>query len=254
MDEVIFAIIVVVILTLILTILFLFTIRRVNVLVRKNFIDKLQEYDFLVEDKENKIEELNKILETKREEEEYIIKSIEKLQAKKDEIEIEEIDVVIPKGADYQDEKMFEKYRKIKGVFNFSYENKIREFLDTYLDENNELYYIYLGIKENLTHKVVYKISTYNSEEQKIIINELLKDDIKQYVKDLIDVKKFSVAKFVNELETRIMQTDPKIYIYVSNVNLNFNHLDDQIETIYDENLTEGFKIKYKGKIYDYSI
>ena len=114
MDEIIFAIIVVVILTLILTILFLFTIRRVNVLVRKNFIDKLQEYDFLVEDKENKIEELNKILETKREEEEYIIKSIEKLQAKKDEIEIEEIDVVIPKGADYQDEKMFEKYRKIK--------------------------------------------------------------------------------------------------------------------------------------------
>ena len=45
MDEIIFAIIVVVILTLILTILFLFTIRRVNVLVRKNFIDKLQEYD-----------------------------------------------------------------------------------------------------------------------------------------------------------------------------------------------------------------
>ena len=70
MDEIIFAIIVVVILTLILTILFLFTIRRVNVLVRKNFIDKLQEYDFLVEDKENKIEELNKTLEAKREEEE----------------------------------------------------------------------------------------------------------------------------------------------------------------------------------------
>ena len=111
-----------------------------------------------------------------------------------------------------------------------------------------------MGIKENLTHKVVYKISTYSSDEQKIIINELLKDDIKQYVQDLINVKKFSVAKFVNELETRIMQTDPKIYIYVSNINLNFNHLDDQIETIYCEQLTEGFKIKYKGKISDYSI
>ncbi len=254
MDEIIFAIIVVVILTLILAILFLFTIRRVNVLVRKNFIDKLQEYDFLVEDKENKIDELNRTIEAKREEEQYIVTSIEKLQAKKDAIETEEIDVVIPKGADYQDEKMFEKYRKIKGVFNFSYENKVREFLEAEVDGKDDLYYIYMGIKENLTHKVVYKISTYSSEEQKIIINELLKDDIKQYVKDLIDVKRFSIAKFVNELETRIMQTDPKIYIYVSNINLNFNHLDDQIETIYDEKLTEGFKIKYKGKIYDYSI
>lgn len=254
MNEIVLAIIVVVILTLILTILFLFTIRRVNVLVRKNFIDKLQEYDFLVEDKENKIEELNKIIETKREEEQYIITSIEKLEAKKEQIELEEVDVVIPKGADYQDEKMFEKYRKIKGVFNFSYENKIRDFLEHEVDENNELYYIYLGIKENLTHKVVYKISTYSSEEQKLIINELLKDDIKQYVQDLINVKRFTIAKFVNALETRIMQNDPKIYIYVSNVNLNFNHLDDQIETIYDKNLTEGFKIKYKGKIYDYSI
>ena len=28
----------------------------------------------------------------------------------------------------------------------------------------------------------------------------------------------------------------------------------EKIETVYDESLTEGFKIKYKGKIYDYSI
>jgi hypothetical protein len=254
MNEIVLAIVVVVILTLILTILFLFTIRRVNILVRKNFIDKLQEYDFLVEDKENKVEELNKIIENKREEEQYIITNIEKLQAKKELIEINEVDVVIPKGADYQDEKMFEKYRKIKGVFNFSYENKIQEFLENEIDDNEDLYYVYLGIKEYLTHKVVYKISTYSPADQKIIINELLREDIKKYVKDLINVKKFSIAKFVNELDTRIMQNDPKIYIHVSNVNLNFNHLDERIETIYDETLTEGFKIKYKGKIYDYSI
>jgi hypothetical protein len=254
MNEIVLAIIVVVILILILTILFLFTIRRVNVLVRKNFIDKLQEYDFLVEDKEKKIEELNKNIENKREEEQYIIKNIERLQAKKDEIELEEIDVVIPKGADYQDEKMFEKYRKIKGVFNFSYENKIRDFLETEVEENDDEYYIFLGIKENLTHKLVYKISTYSPDEQKLIINELFKDDIKAHVKDLLNVKRFSIAKFVNELDTRIMQHDPKIYIHVSNVNMNFNHLSDKIETVYDESLTEGFKIKYKGKIYDYSI
>ena len=254
MDEIIFAIIVVVILTLILTILFLFTIRRVNVLVRKNFIDKLQEYDFLIEDKEKKIEELNIDIENKRKDTDDLEIKISKLLAQKEEIQIDDLDVMMPRGADFQDEKMLEKYKKIKEGFNFSYENKIKEFLKNEKIEEDDEYYVYLGIKENLPHKVIYKISTYNSNEQKIIINELLKEDIKKHVKKLIDVKKFSIAKFVNELDILIMQTDPKIYIYVSNVNMNFNHLNENIETIFDNTLTEGFRIKYKGKVYDYSI
>ena len=60
MNEIILAIIVVLILLLILVCLFLFTIKRVNILVKKIFVDKLQEYDFLIEDKEKKVEELNK--------------------------------------------------------------------------------------------------------------------------------------------------------------------------------------------------
>ena len=52
----------------------------------------------------------------------------------------------------------------------------------------------------------------------------------KHFFQDLINVKKFSVAKFVNELETRIMQTDPKIYIYVGDKRFNFNRLNQNIE------------------------
>ncbi len=254
MNEILLATIVVIVLLLILTILFIFTVRRVNVLVRKNFIDKLQEYDVLIEDKEKKIEDLNTDIENKRKDKEELDRKITRLQEQQEEFKKEEVDVMMPRGADYQDEKMFEKYKKIKAGFNFSYENKIREFLDTENIEESEDYYVYLGIKENLPHKVVYKISTYNSDEQKIIINELLKDDIKKYVQHLIEVKKFSIAKFVNELNTLIMHTDPKIYIYVSDRNMNFNHLHESIETIYDEKLNEGFRIKYKGKVYDYSI
>ena len=66
MNEIILAIIVVLILLLILVCLFLFTIKRVNILVKKIFVDKLQEYDFLIEDKEKKVEELNKDIETKK--------------------------------------------------------------------------------------------------------------------------------------------------------------------------------------------
>ena len=73
MNEIIIAIIVVVVLLLILASLFLFTVRRVNVLVKKVFVDKLQEYDFLIEDREKKIEELNENIEIKKNDKNNII-------------------------------------------------------------------------------------------------------------------------------------------------------------------------------------
>ena len=113
MNEIILAIIIVVLLLLILAVLFLFTVKRVNILVKKIFVDKLQEYDFLIEDKEKKVEELNLELETKRNEKEDLDQKIEKLMSKKDQFAVENNDVVIPTGADFQDDKMFEKYKKI---------------------------------------------------------------------------------------------------------------------------------------------
>lgn len=254
MNEIILAIIIVVLLLLILAILFLFTVKRVNVLVKKIFVDKLQEYDFLIEDKEKKVEELNLELETKRNEKDDLDQKIEKLMSKKDQFAVENNDVVIPTGADFQDDKMFEKYKKIKEGFNFDYEGKIIEFLNSGNVTNERDHYVYQEIRRVLTHKAIYKISTYNSEEQKMIVNNLFQDDVKALIKDLLEDKNFNIVNFVSKIDGLISITDPKIYIYVGDKRFNFNRLNPNIETIYDEKITEGFRIEYKGKIYDYSI
>ena len=80
MNEIILAIVVVVVLLVILASLFLFTVRRVNILVKKIFVDKLQEYDFLIDDKEKKIEELNGNIEIKKNEEKELEDLIKKLK------------------------------------------------------------------------------------------------------------------------------------------------------------------------------
>jgi hypothetical protein len=95
---------------------------------------------------------------------------------------------------------------------------------------------------------------TYQSHEQKLIINELLSDIEKEVLSNLIHKKKFNVVKFLDELDSLILKSDPQIKIYIGNENENFNYLNKNITTIYDENITEGFKIVYKGIIYDYSI
>ena len=56
MQEVFWAIGIVAILLIILIVLVSSTVRRVNVLVKNIFIDKLQEYDYLIDDKEKKID------------------------------------------------------------------------------------------------------------------------------------------------------------------------------------------------------
>ena len=254
MNEMILAVIVVLILLLILASLFLFTVKRVNILVKKIFVDKLQEYDFLIDDKEKKVEELNKNIETKKNEEKELENLINKLKLEKEDFKQEETEVVMPNGADYEDGNLLESYKKIKEGFNFNYEDKINEFLKSEVVEEDNKYNIYVNIRNYFSHKNIYKISTYNSNEQKIIVEGLLNDDEKQLLKDLFVKSKFNIVKFINRLDELIKKSDPKIYIYVANKNMNFDKLNSNIETIYDEKMTEGFKVEYKGKIYDYSI
>lgn len=254
MNEIILAIIVVLILLIVLACLFLFTVKRVNVLVKKIFVDKLQEYDFLIDDKEKKIEELNGNIEIKKNEEKELEDLINKLKIEAEDFKKEEVDVVMPKGADYEDGNLLENYKKIKEGFNFDYEEKIKKFLESEVTKDDGKFNVYLNIKNYFSHKTVYKISTYGSNEQRIIVNGLLTEDEKNLVKDLLDTSKFNIVKFINKIEDLIKNNDPKIYIYVSDKNMKFNDLDSNIETVFDEKLTEGFKVEYKGKVYDYSI
>lgn len=254
MNEIILAIIVVLILLIVLACLFLFTVKRVNVLVKKIFVDKLQEYDFLIDDKEKKIEELNGNIEIKKNEEKELEDLINKLKIEAEDFKKEEVDVVMPKGADYEDGNLLENYKKIKEGFNFDYEEKIKKFLESEVTKDDGKFNVYLNIKNYFSHKTVYKISTYGSNEQRIIVNGLLTEDEKKLVKDLLDTSKFNIVKFINKIEDLIKNNDPKIYIYVSDKNMKFNDLDSNIETVFDEKLTEGFKVEYKGKVYDYSI
>ena len=63
MGEILLAIGVVLILLSLLVIIFTFTVKRVNVLMKKTFVDKLQEYDYLIDDKEKKIDMLDRSID-----------------------------------------------------------------------------------------------------------------------------------------------------------------------------------------------
>ena len=65
MNEIIIIIAVIVLLLVILSFLLFFVTKRVNLLMKNTFVDKLNEFDFLIKDKENKISELNEEISNK---------------------------------------------------------------------------------------------------------------------------------------------------------------------------------------------
>ena len=59
MIDILIVIIVVGLLLLIMFLLVYYIVKRVNLLMKDNFIDKLTEFDFLIDNKEKKLEDLN---------------------------------------------------------------------------------------------------------------------------------------------------------------------------------------------------
>ena len=220
--------------------------------MKEVFVDKLKEFDFLIGDKEQKINKLNEDISNKNEE-------IKELEGKINELkefsqQTQKLDAVLPKVADLEDGDLLEKYKRIKENFNFNASEVLKMLVSSNSKNNSEIFKNLEKIKEKFTFDDIYEISTYQASEQLTIIKELLKDVDIKLVEDLFNKKKFNVKNFLAELDKRIDVYNPKIKVFVGDKNINYDNIDSNIETIFSDDITEGFKIEYRGVIYDYSI
>lgn len=253
MNEILIAIIIVAVLLLVLLLILTFMVKRINSMLKKIYVDKLQEYDFLINDKEERAIKLTSEIEEKEKIYEGLKNKIEddsvdgKIIKKKDE-------VILPTDTDYEDENILEGYKKIKNSFSFDKRRIISDFIEKNRDSDDKAYKVLSNIRSYFTYKTMYKISSYQMEEQRLIVNNLLNDEEKSYVSKLLSRKKFSVKTFVKRLDDLILNNNPTIIVYVGNKNENYDNLNACVKTVYDKNIVDGFKIEYKGKLFDYSI
>lgn len=255
MNEIAISIIVVAVLLAILTFLFIFISRKTNVLMKNKFIEKTEVFDFLIKEKEEKIESLDSEIEDKQKQINDFNEEIEKINQKKNsQIEESENVVLLPKSGDFEDKDTFENYKKIKDAFDIDPHKIINEFLKEKVEDENENHSTYCSIKKMFSYEVLFKISSYLPKEQLLIVNELLNEEQKKVVSPLLSTNNFKVVKFIEKLDNLIEESDPQITILVGNKKDNYDYMNKNIKTIYDENITEGFKIIYKNIVYDYSI
>ena len=252
MDEVVVIIIVIVVLLVVISLLLFYVTKRVNLLVKGIFIDRLQEFDFLLEDKEKKVNELNDSITIQKKQLKELEEKVSSLYDYK--LSRTSNTAVLPKFANLEDFSLLSSYKKIKDNFNFNVVEIIKRFVSNNNTNNNNLYNIYKKIREYFTYEVFYKISTFQSSEQFIIVKDLLSDEEREAVKSILVKYKFSIKKFVNDLDELLIKNSPQIIVYVGDKKASYDYIDSNVETIYTDSITEGFRIEYKGMVYDFSI
>lgn len=248
-------------------------IGRLNMNARKYFIDKLQDYDKIIDIKKKELEILEKKIQELEEKKEYMnkgateddiqevsefvapkqfvkSKEFEKPQVKQKE---EIYDIPTP---EFREEQFFNTYRSVKQKFDIDNEEIIKKFIEEHTDKKQQTKYSTLKkFKNYFDAETIYQCLTLTKEEQYDILQEVTKKREKQILElDKYQAKDFDLTKFLEDIDEKMRKMDPTIYVYVGDKNTKYEYLSERIKTSLYKNMIEGIIISYQGQIYDYSI
>jgi hypothetical protein len=221
------------------------TVKMVNDSSKKYFINTIKEYDEMIDKKNEKLSEINKKIENDKKTTEINEKYIQKEETY--------IDMKTPS---YIDENFFENYKKVNETFNIDKEKIIKNFIEKHVNQSDANYNkIYVELKKKLDFDTTYKlINMKDDEKQEYIIKNFTETEKKIVEEYKNKYKKIDIAKFKTYIDLQIDKTSPIIYIKVGNKYENYDKINPNIKTIYDEKVYTGILIIYKSKIYDYSL
>ena len=267
--------ILIVIMLVFIFILFKNIIKRMDENAKKYFVNKMQDYDYILEEKQAMLEEIKNeinnieasnqnILKTSddeyEEENDYKEKKKKDIDEEYDELprkkETEDIkyNLNVP---NYRETQFFNNYKEVRKVFTVNNEKIIKEFIADHKNLKEEKEYKSLAkIRKKFDEETIYGCLTLSSQEQVKVLKETLTATEKKTVNfDVLSQNKnFSVEDIVKYMDKRMEQIDPTVIIYTNVLDKKYEDLDSNIVTKEYNNMSEGIIIKYRNKIYDYSI
>ena len=212
------------------------------------FVDKLQAYDYLINEKEEKLNEINKQIEEK---ELGIEEDNKDSENKNYEFDYNIIDLF--NATKYQDSSLFELNKIIEKEFNFDYVKIIKTFVNNVKDYNK--YNFCVDLRNKIDSDMLYNISILNDEERKDYLKkELTEEEYKIYEIFIETMDNTSPEAFVEYLDQLVNLNNPNIIVLVGNENENYNYISDYVNTKVSKDIYKGIKIIYKDKIYDFSL
>lgn len=224
------------------------TVNVVNAQTKTYFVDKLQAYDSLIDEKEKKLNEIDELLKNKE-----LGLTDEKIKLKKDGYDFDYNIIELFNSVEYQNKELLKITKLIEEKFDFNHEKLIKNFLSCI--NNVDKYEFCLNLKNKFTSEVVYEIKTILDFELDDYMKKFLDGneyDVYLLFKDLNG--NFLIEDFVDYLDRLVDLNNPMITIYVATKRENYDHLSKYIKTVVSDDIYSGIKIVYKDKIYDFSL
>lgn len=225
------------------------TVKKINSQTKLYFVDKLQEYDYLIDQKEEKLNKINEELkekETKREE--------TGISTNKNTYEFDYQIIDLLNKTKYQDKNIFEINKQIDEKFQLDYIAILKKFIENI--KENKTYEFCLELREKLTSEVIYNLKVMEIEEQRKYLEKILTEN--EYLIYLLylnmGMNKYSVDGFIEYVNELIDLNNPNVLVYVGSKTENYDYLSNYIKTVYSKDIYKGIRIIYRKKIYDYSL
>ena len=246
-------ILIIVFIVLMIAVLFYILKRMVNKMDQESksyFLNNLQDYDKLIDEKESKLETIKESLESLKEQE-----SKNQSEGKEDHSKMDPSALQAVISPDLQDGNILKTMREIQDKFQLQHDATIKQFVKNHPEDKNKTkeYKLCQNVLNLLTFDFAYELETTMEKERwnKVLVK--LNDETKQYLK-----KQKCFEKPFNEariwIEDRAKETDPNIYILTGEKDKNYNDIDSRIQMKYDESIYLGLMICYQNKLYDYSL
>ena len=245
MATIIAIIIVLVLMTVVIFFILKNTVANINEQGRVYFTLKLQQYEKEYEKLNNNNEERNKGLEENKQ----TVRNISSIPRSGSLVYVDE-------KLDYQVSDLLSLVKKIEKGFIVDNEEVIKKFIEEKTEKESARKYKKLKeVKDYIMSLGIYHILTSNDEGYlEYVEREIERIDHKIYQRYIMSCDEFEIEDFLNYLENEMGTCDPTIYVVVGDQEENYDHIDERIQTIFDDKVYKGIKIIYKNRLYDYSL
>ena len=143
--------------------------------------------------------------------------------------------------------------KKIDENFVVNYEELVKDFL-ALCDEDKD-YDFCLNLRGKFSSDAIYDLKSMMSDKQEEELKKMLSNkEYKVYETFKLVVSDHSIDNFIDYLDQLVNLNNPKITILVGNKSENYDHLSENIETVFNDKIYRGIKIIYRNKVYDFSL
>ena len=224
------------------------TVRIVNEQTKSYFVNKLQGYDDLIADRENKLNEIDALIKDRE-----LGKENNKKELVKGGYAFDTEVINLFNSTEYQDKNIFELNRRIDETFVVNYEELVKDFL-AFCDDSKD-YEFCINLRNKFDSEQIYNLKSVMSENLEETLKELLtEEEFNIWEAFKVIISDHSIENFVIYLDQLVDLNSPKVVILVGSKHENYDHLSEYIETRYNDKIYRGLKIVYKNRVYDFSL